>query len=157
MLFRSIPEIGARVMDLQNPTRKMSTTVGSDSGRVLVLDEEKAIRKKFGSAVTDSDTDVRRGPDKAGITNLIGIISVASGGSQEEIEDEFAGVGYGDFKKAVADAVVEYLRPVRESYSEIRSDEAEIERILAAGADQARGIAAVTLTDVRAAMGVGAP
>ena len=152
-----IPEIGARVMDLQNPTRKMSTTVGSDSGRVLVLDEEKAIRKKFGSAVTDSDTDVRRGPDKAGITNLIGIISVASGGSQEEIEDEFAGVGYGDFKKAVADAVVEYLRPVRESYSEIRSDEAEIERILAAGADQARGIAAVTLTDVRAAMGVGAP
>jgi len=152
-----IPEIGARVMDLQDPTRKMSTTVGADNGRVLVLDEEKAIRKKFGSAVTDSDMEVRRSPEKPGVTNLIGILSVASGRSEAEIEVEFAGSGYGDFKKAVADAVVDYLGPVRAAYTEIRSDEAEIERILGAGADQAREIAAGTLKDVRAAMGVGAP
>ncbi len=152
-----IPEIGARVMDLQDPKRKMSTTVGADNGRVLVLDDEKAIRKKFGSAVTDSDMEVRRSADKPGVTNLIGILSATTGRSEAEIEADFAGSGYGDFKKAVADAVVEYLRPVREAYEEIRGDEAEIERILAAGADHAREIASGTLKDVRAAMGVGAP
>ena len=152
-----IPEIGARVMDLQDPTRKMSTTVGADNGRVLVLDDEKAIRKKFGSAVTDSDMEVRRSPDKPGVTNLIGILSATTGRGEADIEADFADSGYGDFKKAVADAVVEYLRPVREAYEEIRGDEAEIERILAAGADHAREIASGTLKDVRAAMGVGAP
>ena len=152
-----IPEIGARVMDLQDPTRKMSTTVGADNGRVLVLDDEKAIRKKFGSAVTDSDMEVRRSPDKPGVTNLIGILSATTGRGEADIEADFADSGYGDFKKAVADAVVEYLRPVREAHEEIRGDEAEIERILAAGADHAREIASGTLKDVRAAMGVGAP
>ena len=152
-----IPEIGARVMDLQDPTRKMSTTVGADNGRVLVLDDEKAIRKKFGSAVTDSDMEVRRSPDKPGVTNLIGILSATTGRGEADIEADFADSGYGDFKKAVADAVVEYRRPVREAYEEIRGDEAEIERILAAGADHAREIASGTLKDVRAAMGVGAP
>lgn len=152
-----IPEIGARVMDLQDPTRKMSTTVGADNGRVLVLDDEKAIRKKFGSAVTDSDMEVRRSADKPGVTNLIGILSATTGRGEADIEADFADSGYGDFKKAVADAVVEYLRPVREAYEEIRGDEAEIERILAAGADHAREIASGTLKDVRAAMGVGAP
>ena len=152
-----IPEIGARVMDLQDPKRKMSTTVGADNGRVLVLDDEKAIRKKFGSAVTDSDMEVRRSADKPGVTNLIGILSATTGRSEAEIEADFVGSGYGDFKKTVADAVVEYLRPVREAYEEIRGDEAEIERILAAGADHAREIASGTLKDVRAAMGVGAP
>lgn len=152
-----IPEIGARVMDLQEPQRKMSTSVPGDAGRVLVLDDEKKIRKKFGSAVTDSGREVRRGEDKPGVTNLIGILSVASGRSEEEIETDFEGAGYGDFKKAVADAVVEYLRPVREAYPEIRADEARLEEILAAGAEQARAITSVTLADVREAMGVGAP
>jgi len=152
-----IPEIGARVMDLQEPTRKMSTSVPGDAGRVLVLDDEKAIRKKFGRAATDSGMEVRRGEDKAGVTNLIGILSVASGKSEEQIEREFEGSGYGDFKKAVADAVVEYLRPVQEAYPEIRSDEAKIEEVLAHGAEQARAITSVTLADVREAMGVGAP
>jgi tryptophanyl-tRNA synthetase len=152
-----IPEIGARVMDLQEPGRKMSTTVGSDAGRVYVLDEEKAIRKKFGSAVTDSGREVRRGEDKPGVSNLIGILSVARGVSEDEVEAEFDGLGYGDFKKAVAEAVVEYLRPVREAYPEIRADEDGLERILAQGADRAREIASATLADVRAAMGVGAP
>jgi tryptophanyl-tRNA synthetase len=152
-----IPEIGARVMDLQEPGRKMSTTVGSDAGRVYVLDEEKAIRKKFGSAVTDSGREVRRGEDKPGVSNLIGILSVARGIAEDEVEAEFDGLGYGDFKKAVAEAVVDYLAPVREAYPEIRADEEGLESILAQGAEQAREIASVTLADVREAMGVGAP
>jgi len=152
-----LPETGARIMDLQEPTNKMSTTAGFDSGRVYVLDEEKAIRKKFGSAVTDSGKEVRRSPDKPGVTNLIGILSVASGRSEADVESDFEGSGYGDFKKGVADAVVEYLRPVRETYPEIRADEAEIERVLAAGAERARELASKTLIDVREAMGVGAP
>lgn len=152
-----IPEIGAKVMDLQEPGRKMSTTVGADNGRVYVLDEEKAIRKKFGSAVTDSGDEVRRAADKPGISNLIGIYSVARGISEEEVEAEFEGKRYGDFKKAVADSVVEFLAPVREAYPEIRADEVELERILGEGAGRAREIAAATLADVRAAMGVGIP
>lgn len=152
-----IPTVGAKVMDLQEPERKMSTTVGADSGRIYVLDEEKAIRKKFGSAVTDSGREVRRGEGKAGVSNLIGILSVATGVSEDQIEADFEGRGYGDFKKAVADAVVEYLAPVRDAYPEIRSDEEHLEKILADGADRAREIASATLADVRAAMGVGVP
>jgi tryptophanyl-tRNA synthetase len=105
--------------------------------------------------VTDSGTEVRRGPGKAGITNLIEILSVVRGASPEELEGEFGGRGYGDFKAAVAEAVVEYLTPVRERYTELRSDEASIERALAAGSEKARAIASETLADVREAMGVG--
>ncbi len=152
-----VPRVGARVMDLQQPTNKMSTTAGADSGRVYVLDEEQAIRKKFRSAVTDSGREVRRGEGKEGITNLIGIHSVATGKTEGEIETEFAEAGYGDFKKAVAESVVEYLAPVRDAYPEIREDEGRLEEILAAGAGQARELASRTLGDVREAMGVGAP
>jgi len=152
-----IPEIGARIMDLQEPTRKMSTSVGVDSGRVYLLETEQETRKKLGSAVTDSGREVRRGEGKEGIGNLIGIYAVATGQTEEQVEAEFEGKGYGDFKKAVADAVVEYLAPVRERYPEIREDEAEIERVLARGAAKARAIASETMADVRAAMGVGVP
>jgi tryptophanyl-tRNA synthetase len=152
-----IPGIGAKVMDLQEPGRKMSTTVGADNGRIYVLDEEKAIRKKLGSAVTDSGSEVRRAADKPGISNLIGIYSVARGISEEEVEAEFEGLRYGDFKKAVADAVVGFLAPVREAYPEIRADEDELERVLGEGSGRAREIASDTLADVRAAMGVGVP
>jgi len=152
-----IPEVGARIMDLQEPIRKMSTSVPGDLGRVLVLDDEKATRKKFGSAVTDSGREVRRGEDKPGVSNLIGIYAVATGKTEDEVEAEFQEAGYGDFKKAVADAVVEYLTPVRQRYPEIREDEAEIERILAEGATKARALASDTLADVREAMGVGVP
>lgn len=152
-----IPATGAKVMDLQEPERKMSTTVGADSGRVYLLDEPDAIRSKFGSAVTDSGREILRAPDKAGISNMIGVLAVATDRSEQEVEAEFAEAGYGDFKKAVAEAVVEYLRPVREAYSEIREDEATLERILATGAGRAREMASQTLGDVRAAMGVGAP
>jgi len=152
-----VPGVGARIMDLQEPERKMSTTAGTEAGTVFVLDEEKAIRKKFGSAVTDSGREVRRGPDKAGITNLIDILAVARGTDQAAIEREFEGAGYGDFKGAVADAVVALLAPVQERYAELRPDEAALEATLAAGAEKARAIAAPVLADVRARMGYGSP
>ena len=151
------PEVGARIMNLQDPETRMSTTYGSEQGVVYILDEAAAVRKKIGSAVTDSGTEVRRGPEKAGIGNLIEILSVVRGAAPEEIEREFEGSGYGDFKSAVADAVVDYLAPVRERYGELRRDESALEATLAAGADKARAIASDTLADVRKAMGIGPP
>jgi tryptophanyl-tRNA synthetase len=150
-----IPEVGARIMDLQEPERKMSTTGGTENGTVLVLDEPDVIRKKLGSAVTDSGREVRRASDKAGITNLIDIYAVARDTDPEAVEREFDGAGYGDFKKAVAEAVVEYLAPVHERYAELRPDEAALEATLAAGAEKARAIAAPVVADVRERMGFG--
>ncbi len=152
-----IPEVGARVMDLQEPTTKMSTTGSTENGRVLVLDEPKAIVKKFKSAVTDSGSEVVRSPEKPGISNLIEILAVVRGVAPDAIEQEFDGQGYGAFKGAVADAVVDYLAPVRERYEELRADEGELERILAAGAERARTIASAVVRDARRAMGVGPP
>jgi tryptophanyl-tRNA synthetase len=152
-----IPAVGARIMDLQEPERKMSTTGGSEQGTVYVLDEPKAIEKKFRSAVTDSGSEVVRGPDKPGITNLIDVLAVVRGVSPDEVEAEFAGQGYGAFKGAVAEAVVEYLRPVRERYADLRADQDALEATLAAGAEKARAIAVPTLDEVRSAMGVGSP
>jgi tryptophanyl-tRNA synthetase len=152
-----VPEVGARIMDLQEPERKMSTTGGTPQGTVLVLEEPDAIRKKFGSAVTDSGREIVRSPEKPGITNLIDILAVARGADQAQVESEFAGAGYGDFKKAVAEAVVEYLAPVRERYAELRPDEAELERVLGLGAEKARALAAPVVADVRQRMGYGGP
>jgi tryptophanyl-tRNA synthetase len=150
-----IPAIGARIMDLQFPDRKMSTTGGSEQGTVYVLDEPKAIAKKLGSAVTDSGREVVRAVDKPGISNLIEILASVRGVAPEQIEREFDGAGYGAFKRAVADAVVEYLAPVRARYEQLRGDEPRLERLLEEGAARARAIAAVTVRDVRGAMGVG--
>jgi tryptophanyl-tRNA synthetase len=150
-----IPEVGARIMDLKFPERKMSTTGGTAPGTIYVTDEPEAIAKKFRSAVTDTGSEVRRAVDKPGISNLIDILAVVRGAAPETIEAEFAGSQYGPFKSAVADGVIGYLAPVRERYAELRADEAELERILARGADKARAIAADTLADVREAMGVG--
>jgi tryptophanyl-tRNA synthetase len=149
------PEVGARIMDLQFPDRKMSTTGGSQQGTVLVLDEPAVVTKKLKSAVTDSGTEVRRAPDKAGISNLIEILAAVRSSSPEQVEREFDGSGYGAFKQAVADEVVAYLAPVREHWGELRADEPAIERILEHGAEKARAIAADTIVDVRQAMGVG--
>jgi tryptophanyl-tRNA synthetase len=149
------PEVGARIMNLQDPTSRMSTTYGPEQGTVYILDEAEVVRKKVRSAVTDSGTEVRRAPDKEGITNLIEILSVIRGAEPEEIEREFEGSGYGDFKGVVADAVVDYLGPVRERYAELRPDEGAIEATLASGAEKARAIASETLADVRDAMGIG--
>ena len=150
-----VPEVGARIMDLQFPERKMSTTGGSDQGTVYVLDDPDSVAKKIRSAVTDSGTEVRRAPDKAGISNLVDILAAVRGTRPEEVERDFDGSGYGAFKQAVADAVVEYLAPVREGYESLRSDESELERLLAQGAEKARAIAADTLEGVRRVMGVG--
>jgi tryptophanyl-tRNA synthetase len=150
-----IPEVGARIMDLQEPQDKMSTTGGGEAGTVYVLDEPDAIRKKLGSAVTDSGREIVRRDDKPGVTNLIDILSVARGVDPTEIEREFDGAGYGDFKKAVAEGVVELLAPVRERYAELRPDEDALEATLAAGAEKARAIAAPTLVEVRDRMGIG--
>jgi tryptophanyl-tRNA synthetase len=149
-----IPEIGARIMDLQDPTTKMSTTYGSDAGLIYVDDEPDAILKKVKRAQTDSGTDVVRGPGKEGIANLIEILSVARGVSPEEIEREFEGQGYGAFKEAVAEAVIELLAPMREGYRELRADEEALEAVLREGAERARAIASVTLREVREVMGV---
>jgi tryptophanyl-tRNA synthetase len=150
-----IPEVGARIMDLQDPTTKMATTGGIEAGTVFVLEEPKAITKKLKSAVTDSGTEVKRGEGKEGIANLIEIMSVVRGIGPEEVEREFDGSGYGDFKAAVAEAVVDFLAPVRERYEELRPDEAALEATLTAGAEKARAIASGTLAEVRAAMGIG--
>ena len=150
-----IPAVGARIMDLQAPDRKMSTTGGTPQGTVLVLDEPAVIAKKIRASVTDSGSEVRRDPDKAGVSNLIDILAAVRGIEPEAVEREFDGTGYGAFKQAVADAVIEYLTPVRERYHELRSDEAGLERTLGEGAEKARAIAADTLAAVRDAMGVG--
>jgi tryptophanyl-tRNA synthetase len=150
-----VPEIGARIMDLQDPTNKMSTTGGSESGTVLVLDDPKTVTKKIKSAVTDSGSEVRRGDGKEGIANLIQILAVARGTSEEEIERDFEDSGYGDFKGAVAEAVVDFLAPVRERYEELRPDEAALEQALGAGAEKARALASPTLAEVRSAIGIG--
>ncbi|MDX6708563.1 MAG: tryptophanyl-tRNA synthetase [Solirubrobacteraceae bacterium] len=155
-----IPAVGARVRDLQEPTRKMSTTGGTAQGTVYVLDEPSVIRRKFKRAVTDSDEPpvLRRGDDKPGVTNLVEILAAMRDQSPEEVEASLDGArGYGDLKDAVGEAVVAALAPVNERYNEIRGDEAALEEILAAGAAKARAIAAGTLADVRDAMGVGPP
>ena len=150
-----IPETGARIMDLQNPETKMSTTSENEAGRVYIDDEPEAIVRKIKRAQTDSGSDVVRAPDKAGITNLIAIYSVARGVDAEEVEREFAGQGYGAFKQAVGEATAELLAPVRERYGELRADEAAIERALQQGADRAREIAVPVMADVRSVMGLG--
>jgi tryptophanyl-tRNA synthetase len=149
-----IPPTGARIMDLQDPTAKMSTSYGGESGLVYIDDEPEAIVKKIKRAQTDSGSEVVRGPDKAGITNLIEIHAVARGVSAEEVEREFDGQGYGAFKQAVGEAVAELLAPVRERYRELRADEAGLEDALARGAERAREIAVPTMADVRSVMGV---
>ena len=150
-----IPELGARVMDLQEPERKMSTTGATEAGTVYVLDEPDAIRKKLGGAVTDSGREVVRSEEKPGVTNLIDVLAVARGVEPAEVESEFEGAGYGDFKKAVAEGVVDLLAPIRERYAELRPDDAALEQTLSLGAEKARRIAAGTLGEVRERMGIG--
>jgi tryptophanyl-tRNA synthetase len=152
-----MPAVGARIMDLQDPTRKMSTTGSSEQGTVYVLDEPKAIEKKIKSAVTDSDSEVRFAQDKPGISNLIEIMAAVRACTTAAIEAEFANASYGEFKGAVAEAVIDYLAPVRERYTDLRAEQTKLEAILVQGAEKASSIAADTLADVRDCMGLGAP
>jgi tryptophanyl-tRNA synthetase len=147
------PEVGGRIMDLQEPTRKMSTTAGTPQGTVLLLDEPDVIRKKFRSAVTDSGREVRRGDDKQGIANLIDVLSALTGESQDAIEARYDGQGYGQFKADVGEAAVEALLPIQERYRELRGDEQELRRLLAVGAEKARETSAPTLDSMYDRMG----
>ncbi|MFP5364103.1 MAG: tryptophan--tRNA ligase [Thermoleophilia bacterium] len=154
-----IPDVGARIRDLQEPYRKMSTTAASEQGTVYLLDEPDAIRRKFRRAVTDSDDPplLRRGDDKPGVTNLIDILATVRGVSPDSVEQELASArGYGDLKAAVGEAVVDCLAPLQERYRAIRADTQALEETLAAGAARARAIASGTLAEVRDAMGIGA-
>jgi tryptophanyl-tRNA synthetase len=150
-----IPEVGARIMDLQEPGAKMSTTFGSDAGLIYIDDEPDAIRRKVMRAQTDSGSEVVRAPDKPGISNLIEMLAVSREVEPEQVEREFDGQGYGAFKAAVAEALVEVLAPVGERYRELRADEQGLERTLAMGADRARAIAQDTMAEVRPLLGIG--
>ena len=151
-----IPEVGARILDLQDPEKKMSTTGGSDQGTVYILDQPDAIARKFKSAVTDSGNEIRRAPDKRGISNLIEIMAVARGITPEDVEGEYASdPGYARFKEDVGSVVTEYLRPIRERYEVIRPDESHLESILGEGAAKARAIAAKTVGTAADRMGLG--
>jgi tryptophanyl-tRNA synthetase len=151
----NIPTVGARVRDLQEPEKKMSTTGGTPKGTVYIDEEPAAIIKKFRSAQTDSGREIVRGEDKPGITNLIEILAIVRGTAPAAIEHDFEGKGYGDFKTAVGEEVAEWLSPVRERYLELREDTAAIEAFLETGAAKAQAISSGVVADVRDAMGVG--
>jgi len=151
-----IPEVGARIMDLQDPEKRMSTTASTEQGAVYILDDSDSIRRKFKSAVTDSGREIVRAPEKPGITNLIEIVAAIKREAPETVEKLFAGSpGYAGFKEYVGDEVVKCLAPVRERYDEIRPDRDALEATLAAGANKARAIASETLAQARDRMGIG--
>jgi tryptophanyl-tRNA synthetase len=148
------PTVGARIMDLQEPTKKMSTTGGTEQGTVLVLDEPDTIRKKFKTAVTDSGREIRYAPEeKPGVSNLLEIFAVATNRPIPEVEAEYDGKGYGDLKGDVGEAVVELFKPVQERYTELRADEGELRRLLKVGAEKARDTSAPTLEAMYERMG----
>jgi tryptophanyl-tRNA synthetase len=148
------PELGARVMDLQEPANKMSTTGGTEQGTVLIADPPDVIRKKFKSAVTDSGREVRHDRDeKPGVSNLIEIMSVATGDPIAEIESRYDGAGYGQFKEDVGEAVVALLDPIRQRYDALRADARELQRLLAVGAEKARKESDPTLERMYDVMG----
>ena len=140
-----IPKSGARVMSLADPTRKMSKSDPNPKGTVYLTDEPNVIMKKFKSAVTDSEMSVRYAEGKDGINNLMTIYSVITGDSFEKIEADFAGKGYGDFKKAVGEAVVEELRPVQENFKRLMADKAYLTECQKTGAERAARIAQRTI------------
>ena len=141
-----IAKVGARVMSLQDPTKKMSKSDENLNAWVAILDDPDTIMRKFKRAVTDSEARVCIGEEKLGINNLIGIYSAVTGKTAEQITAEFEGKGYGDFKMAVGEAVVEELRPVRERYEAIIKDKAALEALYREGAEKAEYVARRTLS-----------
>jgi tryptophanyl-tRNA synthetase len=152
------PETGGRVMNLQEPSVKMSKSRGAESGTVLMLDPPATIRKKVKTAVTDSGTEVRYDPErKPGVSNLIELMTVVTGDSIAAVEARYDGSGYGRFKQEVGDALVELLEPIQRRYQELRSDPGELERLLALGAAKAREASAPTLERMYERMGFTKP
>lgn len=151
------PEIGAKLMDLQDPTSRMSTSADSDAGVLRLLDPPDVIRRKLRSAVTDSGREVVRSPDKPGVSNLIEILAATLGEAPEAIETRYDGQGYGTFKADVAEAVVGLLEPIQRRYRDLRADPDELHRILTVGAEKAHAVAAATLAKAHEAVGFVAP
>ena len=144
-----IPKVGARIMSLANPEAKMSKSEDEDPGRVCLMDKPEDIMRLFKRAITDCESEVRYDPEKKkGISNLMTIYSAATGRSFAEIEQEFAGRGYGDFKKAVGESVVELLRPIREEATRLLADKAYLQKVCQEGAEKASYIAEKTLRKV---------
>ena len=152
---RITPTVGARVMSLQNPTSKMSKSDPDVRSRLLLTDSADQVRKKIRSAVTDSERTVAyEWKTKPGISNLLELFSVATGHDVEELAAEYRDAGYGRFKMAAAEALVEYLRPVRERYEGM--DDAEVSRLMAEGAAEARRRAEISMATVWEAVGLSA-
>jgi tryptophanyl-tRNA synthetase len=150
-----IPPVGARVMDLQVPTNKMSKSADSPQGTIRLLDDPKTITKRIKSAVTDSHTEIRFDPaTKPGVSNLLQILAAVTDRSVETVADGFTGQGYGALKGEVAEAVVEFIRPLQERYGELERDPAEVARILEVGAERAEGLAEAVMARVRRATGL---
>jgi tryptophanyl-tRNA synthetase len=147
------PEVGAKILDLQDPEKKMSTTGGTENGTIYVLDSADEIHRKFKIAVTDSGREVVHAEDKPGVSNLIEIMTVATGESISEVEARYDGQGYGTFKSDVAEAVIALLEPIQSRFREIRTDEAELRRLLALGAEKASDVAQPTLETMYERMG----
>jgi tryptophanyl-tRNA synthetase len=146
---------GAKIYDLQEPTIKMSKSSGSAAGVLEIMDTPEANAKKIKSATTDAGREIKFDEkDKPGISNLLTIHAALSGKKISEIEDEFAGKGYGDFKGAVAEVVVEYLRPIRTRALELLEDESHLIRILHTGADKARTVVSATIADTYKNLGL---
>ena len=148
------PAAGARVMDLQLVDKKMSKTLDSPQGIIDLGEPESRTRKKIMRAVTDSGSEVRAAADKPGVTNLLDLMSAATGRTVADLESEFAGAGYGDFKRALADAINERLRAVRERHAKLAADPDTVRDVLATGAERARGIARETMEVVRERAGL---
>ena len=146
---------GARILALDNPAEKMSKSKPREASKILLVDTPEAIARKIRSAVTDSGREVRAGDDKPALTNLLTIFSLVSGESIAGLEERFSGRGYGDFKKALAEAVIANLRPTQERYFELMADPTELLRLLVIGADKARVVADATMADVRTKVGLG--
>ena len=148
-----IPKTGARIMSLQDPTRKMSKSDENANASIALLDKPEDIMRKFKRAVTDSEACVRYSEGKDGVNNLMGIYSCVTGRTYEEIEQEFSGKGYGDFKAAVGEAVVEHLRPIQERFSQLIQDKAYLEKCYTENAEKASRIAYRTLSKVMKKVG----
>ena len=148
-----IPKTGARIMSLQDPTRKMSKSDENANASIALLDKPEDIMRKFKRAVTDSEACVRYAEGKDGVNNLMGIYSCVTGRTYEEIEQEFSGKGYGDFKASVGEAVVEHLRPIQERFSQLIQDKAYLEKCYTENAEKASRIAYRTLSKVMKKVG----
>ncbi|ACZ42160.1 tryptophanyl-tRNA synthetase [Thermobaculum terrenum ATCC BAA-798] len=149
-----IPKYGARVMGLDDPTKKMSKSEKSRYHAIRLLDSPDDIRKKIARAVTDPGRDIKFDPERPGLYNLLTIYQAVTGQSEEEIEAHFEGKGYADLKRELAERLVEYLAPLQERYRDIRQDPSYLENVLAQGAERARETSAVVLNAVKKAVGL---